>query len=70
MFGRFSRQHWKRNSSRSNRGRRSPFGGEVKSMAEINALSAKIKAHEKKEALAADKMLDAEWEKVEKKPKN
>ena len=39
-------------------------------MAEINALSAKIKAHEKKEALAADKMLDAEWEKVEKKPKN
>jgi hypothetical protein len=67
MFGGFSRQYWKRNSTRK---RRSPFGGTVKSMEEVNELSRKILAHEEKEAKVADQMLDSEWEKVEKKQKS
>ncbi len=66
MFGRFSRQYWKRNSTRK---RRSPFGGTVKSMEEVNELNRQILAHEKKEAHVADQILDSEWEKVEKKQK-
>lgn len=66
MFGRFSRQYWKRNSTRK---RRSPFGGTVKSMEEVNELNRQILAHEKKEARVADQILDSEWEKVEKKQK-
>lgn len=64
MFGRFSRKYWKRNAARN---RRSPFGGTVKSMEEIDALSRRISAHEQKEASIAEQMLNAEWEKVEKK---
>ncbi len=45
------------------------FGGEVKSMEEIAVLSAKIAAHEEKESHAADAMLDAAWDKVDKNPK-
>jgi hypothetical protein len=67
MFGRFSKQHWRR---RSTRNRRSAFGGTVKSMEEIAALNEKISEHEKRESHIADTMLDSEWEKVEKKPKN
>lgn len=64
MFGRFSRQYWKRKSSRK---RRSPFGGTIKSMEEVNELSRKISAHEEHESRVADQILDTEWEKVEKK---
>lgn len=42
---RFYKQYWK-NSQRS---RKSAFGGEVKSQAEIEVLNQKIKAAEKKE---------------------
>ncbi len=66
MFGQFSRKHWKQKSSH---GRRSPFGGVVKSMEEVDALNRQILAHEKKEEAVADKMLDTEWKKVEKKIK-
>jgi len=57
MFGRYSKQYWKRK-------RRSPFGGEVKSMEEVNALSRKILDHEKKESSEADIMLDQELKKL------
>jgi len=67
MFGRFSRQYWKRNKTRN---RRSPFGGTVKSMEEIDALSQRISEHELTESHEADAMLNSEWEKVEKKHKN
>ncbi len=67
MFGGFSRQYWKRSSARN---RRSAFGGTVKSMEEIAALSEKISKHEKIESDVADEMLDSEWKKVEKKPNN
>lgn len=70
MFGRFSRQYWKRNKWHNGRGRRSAFGGKVKSMHEIDALAKKIETHEKHESSAADAMLESEWQKVEKKPKN
>jgi hypothetical protein len=52
------------------RKRRSPFGGTVKSMEEVQELNRKILAHEEQEAGVADAMLDSEWEKVEKKKKN
>ncbi len=67
MFGGFTRQYWKRKSTRN---RRSAFGGTVKSMEEIAELGRKISVHEKKESNIADQMLDSEWEKVEKKSKN
>lgn len=70
MFGRFSRQYWKKHTRRNSRRHRSFFGGEIKSMAEVDALSAKIQAHEKQESQVADVMLDREWKKVEKKHKN
>lgn len=66
MFGRFSRKYWKRNKTRN---RRSPFGGTVKSMDEIAALSQRISKHESIESHAAEEMLNFEWEKVEKKHK-
>ena len=61
MFGRFSRKHWKRNKARN---RQSPFGGTVKSMEEIDALSQRISKHELAESHEADAMLHSEWEKV------
>ena len=67
MFGRFSRKYWRRNKTRN---RRSVFGGTVKSMEEIAALSHHISEHELAESCAADEMLNSEWEKVEKKHKN
>ena len=38
-------------------------------MEEVDALNRQILAHEKKEEAVADKMLDTEWKKVEKKIK-
>lgn len=67
MFGRFTRQYWKKNSAYK---RRSPFGGTVKSMDEVRELNQKILEHERKEAQVAEQMLDSEWEKVEKKQKS
>lgn len=67
MFGRFTRRYWNRNSTQK---RRSPFGGVVKSMDEVNELNQKILEHEQKEARVAEQMLNSEWEKVEKKQKS
>ncbi len=67
MFGRFTRKYWRRNKTRN---RRSPFGGTVKSMEEISALSQRISERELVESHEADAMLNSEWEKVEKKHKN
>ncbi len=69
MFGRFYRKHWHRKTRRSSRGRHSALGGEIKSMAEIEAFSKKIAAHEKREAQVADEVLDDEWAALEKNTK-
>ncbi len=50
---RFHKQFWKRKNNK-----KSAFGGTVKSQEEVNALSAKIKAHEKKEMEAFEKDFD------------
>lgn len=70
MFGRFSRQYWKKNNSRTTSGRKSALGGEIKSMEEIAELTQKIADHEKQESHAADAMLESAWETVEKKRKS
>ncbi len=51
----FYKQFWKRKNTR-----KSAFGGTVKSQEEVNALSAKIKAHEKKEMEAFEEDFDEE----------
>jgi len=53
------RQWWKKSSSR-----RSPWGGEIASMAEVKRLNDKIIAHEAMEADAADAMLERELKKL------
>lgn len=59
-----SHKKWHRNWYKRSTSRRSPWGGEVASMEDVERLNKKITAHEEKEAQDADAMLDRELKKL------